>query len=257
MLKMIKYEYKRAIAPLSIVFIIFAFVEVFFLGATALKKDSLAGLAMALLVFGTFASYIFVLLYGIASYNNDLKNKEGYMFFMVPLSYFKLIGAKLISVLLTGCTLVALIFVLAPIDYAFASKQFGFDSIVDVMKSIFEGLGVNTASVIATLIAMIIVFLIQFFMVTSMAYLAISLSRTVLENKKGKSVLSIVFFFLLYGIVEALALGIHTLFATDTSEDVTVLKSLLQQSPIIALYIVVLVVCYTITCKLLDKKISL
>ena len=58
-----------------------------------------------------------VLIYGVIIYSQDLKNKTGYMVFMTPISNYKIIGAKLLSILLTGATLVAFLGLLIVVDY--------------------------------------------------------------------------------------------------------------------------------------------
>lgn len=117
MLKMMKYEYRRGIFPLLVVITALAAAELLFVIGIFAEKDLLAGLGITFLVMGGWASFMFVLIYGVIIYSQDLKNKTGYMVFMTPISNYKIIGAKLLSILLTGATLVAFLGLLIVVDY--------------------------------------------------------------------------------------------------------------------------------------------
>ncbi len=257
MLKMIKYEYRRALTPLSIVFIIFGVLELYFLIATGLEKESHTAIAMGLLFFASGAMYLFVLINGIVSYKNDLSNKDGYLLFMAPVSTYGIIGAKLISILLTGLTLVALIGVFGMIDYSFAASVYHFEGLIDLIKEMFEAIGSNLAESLFGLLAFIVTFLIQFFTVTTVAYLALSLSATVLQNKKGKTFMSFALFFGMWVAIEGIAASIMKAMGLENMGGSTFGASMLSMSPIVALYFVVAVICFFLTGLLLDKKISL
>ena len=97
MLKMMKYEYRRGIFPLLVVITALAAAELLFVIGIFAEKNLLAGLGITFLMLGGFASFMFVLIYGVIIYSQDLKNKTGYMVFMTPLSNYKIIGAKLLT----------------------------------------------------------------------------------------------------------------------------------------------------------------
>ena len=86
MLKMMKYEYRRGIFPLLVVITALAAAELLFLIGIFAEKDLLTGLGITFLVLGGWASFMFVLIYGVIIYSQDLKNKTGYMVFMTPIS---------------------------------------------------------------------------------------------------------------------------------------------------------------------------
>ena len=90
MLKMMKYEYRRGIFPLLVVITALAAAELLFVIGIFAEKDLLAGLGITFLVMGGWASFMFVLIYGVIIYSQDLKNKTGYMVFMTPISITRL-----------------------------------------------------------------------------------------------------------------------------------------------------------------------
>ena len=76
MLKMMKYEYRRGIFPLLVVITALAAAELLFVIGIFAEKDLLAGLGITFLVMGGWASFMFVLIYGVIIYSQDLKNKQ-------------------------------------------------------------------------------------------------------------------------------------------------------------------------------------
>ena len=62
--------------------------------------------------------------------------------------------------------------------------------------------GLSIGSVIANVAGFIVVALIQFYTMITIAYLAVSLSSTVLQNKKIKGVVSFILFVALYVLVK-------------------------------------------------------
>ena len=258
MLKMLKYEYRRALAPLFIIFILFGFEELYFLISTAMQKETHTTIATSLFVMLSFGCYIFVLIYGIVSYNRDLKNKEGYLVFMAPISSFQILGAKLLSILLTGITLVGAIFLFGSINYSFAASVYHFEGFIDFLKMGFESLGTSLASIVGGVLGFIIAFLIEFFMTVTIGYLAISLGSTVLQNKKIKSFASFVLFIVLTGVVNGIAVSLPNMKNTARLAEVNDLSSmLLYMAPQLGVYLLVAVLCYIGSSFLLEKKISL
>ena len=139
MLKMLKYEFRRGIFPLLIVGIVIAAIELYFLISTLTEHADHSVIAVSLLILAAFCCYLFVLIYGIISYSQDLKNKSGYLVFMAPISSYKVIGAKLLSILLTGAIIVAVIFGLLTLDLSLAYSTYdSIDTFYDFLSNILE-----------------------------------------------------------------------------------------------------------------------
>lgn len=196
MFKMMKYEYRRGLFPLMIVLAIIAAAELAFLIGVGADAPSLYALGIGGLMFGGVMAYLFVLVYGIVSYNRDLKDKSGYMVFMTPISSYQVIGAKLLSILLTGATLVVVLLLLLVLDYNVMKNVFvtGVDIEVTLDQMAMGIFGMSFASVMANIAVFTIAMLVQFFTIITIAYLSISLSSTVLQNKKIKGVVSAIIF---------------------------------------------------------------
>lgn len=257
MLKMMKYEFRRGVFPLMVVIIAITAVELLFLSGIAMSKDVMVALGMGGLVIGTWLSYMFVLVYGIISYSRDLKNKSGYLVFMAPVSSFQIIGAKLLSVLLTGILLVAYIVVLFVVDYTiFCEKYEIVTSIKEVVNSMLGAtMGVSLANILFALAVLFLVILLQFYTAMSLAYFAVTLASTVLQNKKIKGVVSFVLFAVFYGLVNYAAMKLPTIGKGLAAE--TFLDAMYAAIPQLCLYGVCLIVGYIASALLLEKKVSL
>ena len=251
MLKMLKYEFRRGIFPLLIVGIVIAAIELYFLIGTLTAHADHSIIAVSLLILAAFCCYLFVLIYGIISYSQDLKNKSGYLVFMAPISSYKVIGAKL-----TGAIIVAVIFGLLTLDLSLAYSTYdSIDAFYDFLSNILEMGGYSLGGIILRLLAFILVFLIQFFMTITLAYLAVSVCSTILQTKKIKGFISFVLFIVFYVILSVIASKIPHL--SNPGPDATFMEAMYAMIPQITLYFVVMVASYIGSSVLLEKKISL
>lgn len=256
MLKMIKYEYRRGIFSLLVVFFALAILEAYFLISTLVKNQTHSSISISLLFVASTCCIIFVFAYGVISYNNDLKNKYGYMVFMTPLSTYKIIGAKLVSTLLTGVTLAAVIGILGVIDYNLAVNTYELSELVDFTVDIMLSFGYSLPIILLNLLCYIIMFLIEFFFMVTLAYLAISLCSTVLQNKKGKGLVSVILYIILMVAITYIADKIPHIYGSGENID-TMGRLIINQLPQIILYALCMAGSFIGSAALLDKKISL
>ena len=225
MLKMMKYEYRRGVFPLLVVITALAAAELLFVIGIFAEKDLLAGLGIIFLVMGGWASFMFVLIYGVIIYSQDLKNKTGYM-------------------------------VLIVVDYnLLKSHNGGVAGVELVLDDILGTRGLSIGSVIANVAGFIVVALIQFYTMITIAYLAVSLSSTVLQNKKIKGVVSFILFVALYVLVSYIAYKLPHLGKNVQVE--TMLDAMYKNIPQLILYVVCMIGSYIGSATLLSKKISL
>lgn len=257
MLKMLKYEYRRGIFPLLIVFFVLAAIELYFVIATLMESSEHSTIALLLLSFAAVGCFLFVLIYGVVIYNQDLKNKSGYLVFMAPVSSYKIIGAKLLNILLTGLTLVVILILFGMLDWEIAADVYNFDNLFETVKMLFEAFGSSLTEILLGFAAYVVVILIQFYMVVTLAYFAISLSSTVLQSKKVKGVVSFLLFVVLYVIISFIADKLPTLTPLSGMHTESMLSLLYSDLPMIILYVICMLLCYIGSGALLDKKISL
>ena len=115
--------------------------------------------------------------------------------------------------------------------------------------------GYSLGGIILRLLAFILVFLIQFFMTITLAYLAVSVCSTILQTKKIKGFISFVLFIVFYVILSVIASKIPHL--SNPGPDTTFMEAMYAMIPQITLYFVVMVASYIGSSVLLEKKISL
>ena len=79
MFKMIKYEFRKHISSIIILLIVYGLLEAVFLYGMIADNQNAVVISMALLIMLTVVSYVFILVLGISTYNNELKSKSGYL----------------------------------------------------------------------------------------------------------------------------------------------------------------------------------
>ena len=99
------------------------------------------------------------------------------------------------------------------------------------------------------------VVLIHFFTLITVAYLAVSLSSTVLQNKKIKGVVSFVLFVVIYVLMSYIAFKLPHL--GEGMQATTMLEAIYASLPQFTLYLVCMIGSYIGSAALLSKKISL
>ena len=112
--------------------------------------------------------------------------------------------------------------------------------------------GYSLGGIILRLLAFILVFLIQFFMTITLAYLAVSVCSTILQTKKIKGFISFVLFIVFYVILSVIASKIPHL--SNPGPDATFMEAMYAMIPQITLYFVVMVASYIGSSVLLEKN---
>lgn len=255
MLKLMKYEYKKnKILLLGLLFLIMG-LELYFLIGYASNDMQSIGNAIIFLVLATVVGFFFVLFLGIHNYDRELKSKSSYLIFMTPNSSLKIIVSKMLYVLVIGIVIVAIFGSIAIFDIQlFATKVNEKFFIIDILKEIAKEFRVDLSSVWMVIIIEILYFVINFFSTVALAYLAITLASTLLQNKKFKGFISVVLFVLL-------SLGVTKLnnmfFEPDVKYVESVVELLVNLLPTI-LYNGVVIVASVFGCSfLLDRAVSL
>ncbi len=256
MLTSLKYEFRRNRSSLIVLAVIFALLEGFFLFNIHRDKDSWIAISIVLLVLASIAMYFYVLFSSVSAYKRDIEQKSGYLVFMTPISTYAVIGAKLLCTLITGIGIVVFIGVLAVIDWnILVDNVGGLKFGINLVKQIFKSMNIPYDQILLGIIAMTLVFLISFYLLVAIAYLAISLSSTILQNKKGKNIISFIFFIALYVIVTVISNKIPKPYSATDNLDL--LKVFIRFLPQYLFFIVVSVACFFGSAWLLENKISL
>lgn len=204
MFKLIKYELRKQLFSKIILLVLLGILEIAFLIGLLTEKENVLAVSIGLYFLLASGTIFFVAIESIFTFSNDLKTKHSYMLFLTPNSTYKIIGAKVITTMITiGLTAAAFMgVVLVDIAAVFAK----FDTLDAFVKTIQELVAqllhadINYGFIIS--IICYLVFDLISTLVIGMA--SITLSSTFLSNSKGKGVVSVAFFFGITFIVSKL-----------------------------------------------------
>ena len=185
MLKLMKYELRKWRTTLLALLVGLVALELGFIAGQKLNKPELMTICLSLIVLLTFAAFAYLVIAGIASYSQELREKCGYLVFMAPVHPVSIVASKLLFIALMALAATALFgtagrFLLDKLDLDArtldslnAMMRFGLKTDATVQQ-ILQMAGFAAASV-----------LLEVLLTMCTAYLAITLSATLLQNKKG------------------------------------------------------------------------
>lgn len=256
MLHLIKYEYRRNLSGIVAMLGSIILLQGFFLYAVFRKDVDLVIPASMLLFFAAMLCVLGMLLYSVALYSKELNAKTSYLTFMTPNSSTKILGSKLLAALLLGLFFAAVLLGIAGWDIALLQRAFPQLDLGRIMlEQMLRSMSSTDLQTVLTAVAAIALdFLINFFTVVTIAYLSITLSATVLQNKKFKGFLSSLIFI---GLMYALQWGATRLPGTVMLPGLTFLDVVLGAWPRYVTYLGVMVGSFALSAWLLEKKVSL
>lgn len=269
----LKYEIKKSRFMMLIVGIIIGGLELAYLigffGVTTAQNEKIQDIfssiwvfSIVLLVIAACCSMLVGVLYSVLLYNNDIRKKSGYMLFLTPTPTWQWILAKILMGVLATAVLVIAFAILGIADILLFIPELDDTSfigqlLIPLRDMIFDNVG-SVSLFLLNLILQIVV------MITTI-YLAISMSKTLLGNKKIGTFVAFVFWIALEILQSAIS-SLFTLLSNglfsisiDMSENGLV-YNLDTAVPFLlaamALNLVFAGVCYGVTVHLTDKKMS-
>lgn len=255
MLKLSKYELRKNRNVLLFTIGGLLLLELYFLVCVLTKHEDNTMTATVLLIVYAIACFFVVLVMAIANYSRELSAKTSYLVFLTPNTSLSIILSKLLTALLSGCALAALIGGLAVADAivlqnTFPELSFYFSSFYNFINSF----GFDLWGTLLNMLLSVVSFLLGFFSIVAIAYLSVTLSATFLQNHKAKGLISIAFFLIityLYTKADTLLPGIYN------QGPKTMGEVFISSIPALILTALVIVGCVFGCAKLLDKKVSL
>ena len=194
MLKLMKYEFRKMRTVLLILLASLVALELGFVLGYRLEKPDVWSVSLILITLLAFAVYAYILISGIVSYNRELTNRTGYLVFMTPTRPIGIVTSKLLFTFLAAVAAMALFALAAYLDYAFVFKRVTIDprllseiqTQADLaLKALFGDFGMSVNRLGLAIFYSVALVLIQVMYTMCTAYLAITLSATLLQNKKG------------------------------------------------------------------------
>lgn len=253
MLKLTKYEFRKNLTAPIILLIVIGILELLFLVSVAIGKEDYIALAFGIQMLPLIFSYFIVLILSISSYSRELRSKSSYMTFMAPVSTYKIVGSKLLSSLLTAILFAAILFIVLPLNVTIIGIRYNeIDNFFDMVDVFMQAFDYSIAELLLNVIMIAVEIMISFYLIVVLAYLAITLSSTVFQDKKFKGFFSAIIFAVLYGIASYIAVNIP-----ETMEPTSLVEAFVATLPVMLFYLVCIVSGFFATGALLDKKVSL
>lgn len=253
MLRLMKYEYRRNIAGILAMLAVIVLAQSYYLFAVLRKEPYMAFGASGLLAFVAFLSVLGMLIFSVALYSRELSAKSSYLTFMTPNSMPKILGAKLIAALLLGAFFAGIFAALAIWDMNLMMKSFPDLELARTLAEQFADMAnMSLAEITLNIIAVAVELVVNFLAIVMMAYLAITLSATALQNKRLKGLVS---FALFAALIVALEWGVAQY--PDVGYFDSLPKRILADWPRYATFLTTIAGSFALSAWLLEKKVSL
>ena len=189
MFKLMKYEFRKLRTALLAMLGTLVALEIGFLVGNAMQKTTLTAPCLTLIVVLAFIVYAYIVLAGMASYSRELQEKSGYLVFMVPVPTLGVVLSKLIFTMVAALAATALFAGTAWFDLRMLARQVDIDQETLNQINVMLRLGLGANATIQQILQAIgfgaLTVLIEIMRTMCTAYLAITLSATLLQNKKG------------------------------------------------------------------------
>lgn len=215
--RLIKYEFRKDSGTYLTLFGILVVTEIYFLISFLLKSNNHMVLALVLAELGGSFGILALMISGAVSYSKEINSKYSYMTFMTPNSTYKIVGAKYLSLLIVTVAGTLIFSLFLGLNIKLITDRYKEIHIITAeLDELGRAFGFNTGSYIASFLATLVTMMISFLFSVSCAYVAITLSTTILANRKGKAFLSIVFFFVIIILTSLIAGRIPVMDYGDT-----------------------------------------
>lgn len=252
MLKLMKYEYRRNITGILVMLGLILAAQGYFLWGVASMSMEHVAIAASLLMMLTGASAAIVMFYSVGLYSKELNAKTSYLTFMTPNSSAKILGAKLLATLLLGLVYAALLGGCLVWDFATMRRLFPEIQFAQAMvDSLLRQVDTNLSEIVIVIATFAIDFLVNFYATVVIAYLAITISATVLQNRRLKGLLTIILF------MAIMAAMIYLISLLPRGGYDTIAEMLMGTLPNTLISLAFAVGAFLLSARLLTKRVSL
>ena len=204
--KLIKYELRKNLGMLIAMLSTIGAVEIYFLLSLAADKESHVAVSAILMPIGCFLIALLVFILGVTSYSRELSQKSSYLLFMTPHSTLSIISSKVLYTVVLGVGFAALLGGLLLLDIPLLLDYFGeWSGFAQMLDNLLGTRDLSLAAFLFTALFFALTAFCQVLSMVGLSYLSITLSATLLQNRKGKWVLSVAFFLLLAWLNSRLA----------------------------------------------------
>lgn len=255
MFKLIKYEFRKDIIIYLVIFAMILALEGYLMISILTGSDVNMVISIILYLLCGWGAVMVIMILGVVSFARELGSKYSFMTFMTPNSAYKIVGAKYITLIATTVLATAIYGGFIYLDVTVALLRYGdFRDIMDTINSFMTLMSGNSiADVVIALVAVLLGVWFNILLTVSYAYLATTLSYTILANKKGKVWLAVGLFVGIRVITSIITFVLpHFNFGEET------LGAILAGSWLVYLFEFLFIgATYFVVSFLLDRKVSL
>ena len=189
MLKLMKYEFRKWRVTLLALLGGLAALEVGFIAGLKLNRPGLMTVCLSLIMLLTFAAFAYLVIAGIAGYSQELREKCGYLIFMAPVRTISIVLSKLLFIALVSLAATALFGAAGYLDFRALLGKLDLDAHTLENLNAMLRFGLKTDATVQQILQMAgfsaASVMLEVLLTMCTAYLAITLSATLLQNKKG------------------------------------------------------------------------
>lgn len=234
--------------------VLFLLLEMYFLISTFMENSENSAKSAAFLFTYSMVCFFAVFILAIVNYSKELNSKSSYLIFMTPNTSLSIILSKMFTILIIGLVSMAVILVFGYLDWKLLYNTYpDLKFLSDSINSVIIITGVNSNNFIFAVIAYLAEFVISFFSTVTLAYFAITLSATLLQNNRFKGIVSFALFFgfsYLIGLISG-----HLPLLIESPE--TLWDVFVSLIPATLFDLCIMCLCVFGCSALLDKKVSL
>ena len=198
MLKLVKYEFRKARSALLILFGITAVLQAMFQYGLATGSEDALALSIPLLVLCSFGVAIFVLVRGVTTYTSELKTRAGYLTFLTPNSTLKIVGSKFLYTFLNAVLAFAVFCALLMLDVSQLLVWLDeYRSAAEFLNELISGFGIHLNEILLYGVFYLLYGFLSLLAFVAVAYLAATLSATFFRDKRWSWIVSLGLFLLI------------------------------------------------------------
>lgn len=216
---LIKYEWKKQKTSRMIILILLAVFILAMIVGEVTNSEGLVGASLMTMMFATMFVIFYTSLECLIVFNRDLRTKQSYMLWMLPMSTWKILGAKflaaIVQIMFVAVSYVTAFLVLISVEYAIDGRIGEFLADTKQLIEQIRDVSINWGDVALVFGVLFLVWLI----VVMTGFLAIIISRTVFLKSRFAGLFSVITFFVINFVIEklyGLCLGICGMGYEDT-----------------------------------------
>lgn len=195
MLKLVKYEFRKAQSAFLTLLGLTAALEIYYLVSLRLEEESHMVISMMLLMLCAYAVAIFVFVRGVTSYSGELKNRSSYLIFLTPNSTLKIVASKFLYTFVNGLLFAMLFAVLAGADFLLAMQHFNeYENFLYGLRTMLNLYGVYVDQILYGVLFVLAYAFLSILSTIAVAYFSITIGHTLFRDKKWRWLPSLILF---------------------------------------------------------------